>query len=90
MSLICPFFLFPRVADEFFLQFDSSSMAFNPSIVPPNPKNTVKAAKGNHHLFANSELETECYSMLKKVLCPREDVMDFSKALRSKRVRNKL
>lgn len=74
------------MADEFFLQFDSSSMAFNPAIVPPNPKNQVKAAKGSRHLFANTDLETECYDMLKKVLTPKEDIMDFNRAL-SKRVK---
>lgn len=56
-------------------------MAFNPSIVPPNPKSTCKAAKGSRHLFANSDLETECLAMLKKVLTPREEIMDFNKAL---------
>lgn len=56
-------------------------MAFNPSIVAPNPKSTVKAAKGNHHWFADSGLETDCYDMLKKVLAPTDDIMDFNKAL---------
>lgn len=59
-------------------------MAFTPSIVAPNPKHVVKAAKGSRHLFANSELETECYAMLKKVLTPQADIMDFSQALAKK------
>lgn len=70
-----------RTADDFFLQYDSSSMAFKPSIAPPNPKNTVKAAKGSRHIFTNTDLETECYHMLKKVLSPTADLMDFNKEL---------
>lgn len=73
-----------RTADDFFLQYDSSSMAFKPTITPPNPKNTVKAAKGSRHIFTNTELETECHDMLKKVLSPSADLMDFNKDLSRK------
>lgn len=78
-------FCLSRNADEFFLKFDSSSMAFNPSIVPPNPKSTVKAAKGSRHLFANSYLETECSASLRKAMEPQEDIMDFNRALIKRR-----
>lgn len=65
-----------RTADEFFLQYDSSSMAFKPSVPAPNQQQVAKQAKGRH-MFADSELEAQCSRMLRTGLTPTEDLLDF-------------
>lgn len=64
---------------DFWKQYDSSEMAFNPPVPPPKPVNEQKFLKENRHIFKNKNLERLCKGTFETTV---EDgrLLDFYKA----------
>lgn len=67
---------FFRSSIEFFDQYDSSEMAFNPSIPAPRPIDLLKCIKGRH-FYVNDEFDVWVKDILTQPIAASGSVLDF-------------
>lgn len=65
---------------DFYKQYDSSEMAFNPPVPPPRPVNEEKFLKDKRHLFKDKNFELICKSTLQSTIDSDESILDFYSA----------